>query len=106
MCQGFVIPYGTHHVFSFFRNLNVFYKKQKDVRAQVLALLLNAFRLSLRKTSSFFSELSELVSKSNVEWWTKKVKAKLSFDPAWVLGYRSWPIVKCGGPVYVWSWLM
>ena len=38
-----------------------------------MAVLLNAFGLSLRKTSSFFGLLSEPVSKSSVEEWTRKV---------------------------------
>jgi len=38
-----------------------------------MAVLLNAFGLSLRKTSSFFGILSESVSKSSVEGWMRKV---------------------------------
>ena len=38
-----------------------------------MAVLLNAFGLSLRKTSSFFGLLSESVSKSCVEGWMRKV---------------------------------
>ena len=44
-------------------------------------MLLNAFGLSLRKTSSFFGLLSEPVSKSSVEGWMRKVEEKLSFNP-------------------------
>jgi hypothetical protein len=45
-----------------------------------LAVLLNAFGLSLRKTSGFFRVLSEPLSKSSVEEWARRVEVKLSFD--------------------------
>jgi transposase-like protein len=71
-----------------------------------MAVLLNAFGLSLRKTSRFFRLLSEPLSKSSVEDWAKKVEAKLSFDPEprWysVIAVDE-SVVKCGGrPLYVW----
>jgi transposase-like protein len=96
----------TTDIFSFFRNLNVFVRNKKRFELKVLAVLLNAFGLSLRKTSSFFGILSEPVSKSSIEEWTKKVEAKLSFDPK----PHEYPIiavdetvVKCGGqPLSVW----
>jgi hypothetical protein len=47
----------------------------------LLAKLLKAFGLSLRKTSGFFRVLSESVSKSCVEEWTRKVEEKLGFNP-------------------------
>jgi len=71
----------TTDVFTFFRNLNVFVRNKKRFELKVMAVLLNAFGLSLRKTSSFFGLLSEPVSKSSVEGWMRKVKEKLSFNP-------------------------
>jgi len=77
-------------------------------------VLLDAFGLSLKKTSRFFRLLSEPLSKSNVEDWTRKVEAKLSFDPKPQLSFDPKPleysviavdesVVKCGGrPPYVW----
>jgi len=96
----------TTDIFSFFRNLNVFVRNKKRFELKVIAVLLNAFGLSLRKTSSFFALLSEPISKSSVEEWTKKVEAKLSFDPK----PREYSViavdetaVKCTGrPLYVW----
>ena len=63
----------TTDVFAFFRNLNVFVRNKKRFELKVMAVLLNAFGLSLRKTSSFFGLLSEPVSKSSVEEWMRKV---------------------------------
>ena len=40
----------------------------------MLAVLLNAFGLSLRKTSGFFRVLSEPLSKSSVEEWARRVE--------------------------------
>jgi len=71
----------TTDVFAFFRNLNVFVRNKKRFELKVTAVLLNAFGLSLRKTSSFFGLLSESVSKSSVEEWMRKVEEKLSFNP-------------------------
>jgi hypothetical protein len=71
----------TTDIFAFFRNLNVFVRDKKRFELKVMAVLLNAFGLSLRKTSSFFGLLSEPVSKSSVEGWMRKVKEKLSFNP-------------------------
>jgi len=96
----------TTDVFTFFRNLNVFVRNKKRFELKVVAVLLNAFGLSLRKTSSFFRLLSEPVSKSSVEEWTRKVEEKLSFNPK----PREYPViavdetvVKCRGqPLYVW----
>jgi len=73
---------------------------------RVRGVLLDAFGLSLKKTSRFFRLLSEPLSKSNVEDWTRKVEAKLSFDPK-PLEYSviavDESVVKCGGrPPYVW----
>jgi len=48
-------------------------KRKKRFELKVMAVLLNAFGLSLRKTSSFFGLLSEPVSKSCVEEWMRKV---------------------------------
>jgi len=91
-------------VFTFFRNLNVFVRNKKRFELKVVAVLLNAFGLSLRKTSSFFGLLSEPVSKSSVEEWTRKVEEKLSFNPK----PREYPViavdesvVKCRGPTAV-----
>jgi hypothetical protein len=88
-------------VFAFFRNLNVFVRNKKRFELKVMAVLLNAFGLSLRKTSSFFGLLSKPVSKSSVEEWTRKVEEKLSFNPK----PREYPViavdetvVKCRGP--------
>ena len=71
---------------------------------KVIAVLLYAFGLSLRKTPGFFWLLSEPLSKSSVQDWMKKVEAKLSFEPV-----QSWQraiavdesVVKCGGPTAV-----
>jgi len=63
----------TTDIFAFFRNLNVFVRDKKRFELKVMAVLLNAFGLSLRKTSSFFGLLSEPVSKSSVEGWMRKV---------------------------------
>jgi transposase-like protein len=72
-----------------------------------MAILLNGFGLSLRKTSGFFGILPEPLSKSIVGEWTRKVEARLSFNPK----PREYPVigvdetvVKCGGgqPFYVW----
>ena len=84
----------TTDVFTFFRNLNVFVRNKKRFELKVTAVLLNAFGLSLRKTSSFFGLLSESVSKSSVEEWTRKVEEKLSFNPK----PREYPViaVDCG----------
>jgi hypothetical protein len=71
----------TTDIFAFFRNLNVFVRDKKRFELKVMAVLLNAFGLSLRKTSSFFGLLSEPVSKSSVEGWMRKVEEKLSFNP-------------------------
>jgi|GEM_PF-822860 len=67
---------------------------------KVIAVLLYAFGLSLRKTPGFFWLLSEPLSKSSVQDWMKKVEAKLSFEPV-----QSWQraiavdesVVKCSG---------
>ena len=71
-----------------------------------MAVLLNAFGLSLRKTSSFFRLLSEPVSKSSVEEWTRKVEEKLSFNPKpreYSFIAVDETVVKCRGqPLYVW----
>jgi len=73
---------------------------------KVVAVLLYAFGLSLRKTPGFFWLLSEPLSKSSVQDWMKKVEAKLSFEPV-----QSWQraiavdesVVKCSGqPLCVW----
>jgi len=50
--------------------------------------------------------LSELLSKSSVQGWVKKVEAKLNFEatPSWhpIIAVDE-SVVKCGGrPVYVW----
>jgi putative transposase len=71
----------TTNIFEFFRNLNVFKRNKKRFELKVVAVLLYAFGLSLRKTSGFFWVLSEPLSKSSVQDWVKKVEEKLSFDP-------------------------
>jgi len=55
----------TTDVFAFFRNLNVFVRNKKRFELKVTAVLLNAFGLSLRKTSSFFG-YSQSQSRSRV----------------------------------------
>ena len=51
----------------------------------MVAVLLYAFGLSFRKTSGFFWVVSELLSKSSVQGWVRKVEAKLNFEatPSW-----------------------
>jgi putative transposase len=71
----------TTNIFECFRNLNVFKRNKKRFELKVVAVLLYAFGLSLRKTSGFFWVLSEPLSKSSVQDWVKKVEEKLSFDP-------------------------
>jgi putative transposase len=56
----------TTDIFEFFRDLNVFKRNRKRFELKVVAVLLYAFGLSLRKTSRFFWVLSERVSKSSV----------------------------------------
>jgi len=96
----------TTDIFTLFRDLNVFKRNKKRFELKVIAVLLYAFGLSLRKTSGFFWLLSEPLSKSSVQDWMKKVEAKLRFEPV-----PSWhraiavdeSVVKCGGrPLYVW----
>jgi transposase-like protein len=71
----------------------------------VIAVLLYAFGLSLRKTSGFFWVLSEPLSKSSVQDWVKRVEAKLNFEatPSWHQAIAvDESVVKCGGrPIYV-----
>ncbi len=55
---------GTHHVFEFFRGLDGFKREKKRFELKVVAVLLYASGLSLRKTSGFFWVLS--VSRSRV----------------------------------------
>ncbi|PSN86152.1 hypothetical protein B9Q13_00670 [Candidatus Marsarchaeota G2 archaeon ECH_B_SAG-G16] len=64
----------TTDIFAFFRNLN-FIRNKKGFELKVLAVLLDAFGLSLSegKTPCFFSLLSEPFSKSSVEDWAKMV---------------------------------
>jgi len=90
----------TTDIFTLFRDLNVFKRNKKRFELKVVAVLLYAFGLSLRKTSGFFWLLSEPLSKSSVQDWVKKVEAKLRFEPV-----QSWhraiavdeSVVKCGG---------
>ncbi|PSO09038.1 hypothetical protein B9Q04_02460 [Candidatus Marsarchaeota G2 archaeon BE_D] len=92
-------------IFALFRSLNVFVRNKKRFELKVLAVLLNAFELSLRKTSGFFGVFSEPVSKSSIEGWTKKVEAKLSFNPKpreYSVIAVDEAVIKCGGqPLYV-----
>ena len=66
----------TTDVFTFFRNLNVFVRNKKRFELKVVAVLLNAFGLSLNEEKHLASldySQSEPVSKSSVEEWTRKV---------------------------------
>jgi hypothetical protein len=66
----------TTDVFTFFRNLNVFVRNKKRFELKVMAVLLNAFGLSLNEEKHLASldySQSEPVSKSSVEEWTRKV---------------------------------
>jgi len=76
---------------------------------RVVAVLLYAFGLSLRKTSRFFwmgALESERVSKSSVEEWVRRVEGKLNFDaePSWHQAIAvDESVAKCSGrPIYVW----
>jgi len=96
----------TTDIFEFFRDLNVFKRNKRRFELKVVAVLLYAFGLSLRKTSGFFWILSEHVSKSSVEEWVRKVEAKLNFEvePSWhqVVAVDESVVKCCGRPIYVW----
>jgi hypothetical protein len=68
-------------VFTFFRNLNVFVRNKKRFELKVMAVLLNAFGLSLRKTSSFFGSQSQSRSRVLRSGRERFSEEKLSFNP-------------------------
>jgi hypothetical protein len=56
----------TTDIFEFFRDLNVFKRNRKRFELKVIAVLLYAFGLSLRKTSRFF-QMGALRARLEVE---------------------------------------
>ena len=81
---SFATNRGSHHsmdVFTFFRNLNVFVRNKKRFELKVMAVLLNAFGLSLRKTSSFFGSQSQSRSRVLRSGRERFSEEKLSFNP-------------------------
>ena len=103
---SFATNRGSHHsmdVFAFFRNLNVFVRNKKRFELKVTAVLLNAFGLSLRKTSSFFGSQSQSRSRVLRSGRERFSEEKLSFDPKPREYSSLLTVVKCGGrSLYVW----
>ncbi|PSO06907.1 hypothetical protein B9Q04_13640 [Candidatus Marsarchaeota G2 archaeon BE_D] len=107
--MSFVIYRGTYHGYLCILLEFKCFREEQEVGSsglKVMAVLLNAFGLSLMKTSGFFSILSEPVSKSSIEEWTKKVEGKLSFNPKpreYSVIAVDETVVKCGGqPLHAW----
>jgi len=99
----------TTDVFTFFRNLNVFVRNKKRFELKVVAVLLNAFGLSLNEEKHLASlDYSQSQSRSRAlrSGRERFSEEKLSFNPK----PREYPViavdetvVKCGGqPLYVW----
>jgi len=70
----------TTDIFAFFRNLNVFVRDKKRFELKVMAVLLNAFGLSLGRPQASLV-YSQSQSRSRALRWMRKVKEKLSFNP-------------------------